>query len=61
MGHAQAVELVPGDIVEVRVGSKVPADMRLIELKTTTIRIEQSQLTGESQSALVVFCKSSCL
>mmetsp|Transcript_25532 Transcript_25532/g.58965 ORF Transcript_25532/g.58965 Transcript_25532/m.58965 type:complete len:1036 (+) Transcript_25532:106-3213(+) len=46
----EASELVPGDVVEVKVGDKVPADMRLIKLKTTTLRIEQSQLTGESQS-----------
>jgi len=45
-----AEELVPGDIVEVKVGDKVPADLRVFKLKTTTIRIEQSQLTGESQS-----------
>jgi len=46
----EAVDLVPGDIVEVKVGDKIPADLRMIHLKTTTIRIEQSQLTGESQS-----------
>lgn len=46
----EAVQLVPGDICEVRVGDKVPADLRVVKLKTTTIRIEQSQLTGESQS-----------
>lgn len=45
-----AVDLVPGDLVEVKVGDKIPADLRLIQLKTTTLRIEQSQLTGESQS-----------
>jgi len=45
-----AVDIVPGDIAEVKVGDQVPADMRLVKLKTTTIRIEQSQLTGESQS-----------
>mmetsp|Transcript_63049 Transcript_63049/g.184368 ORF Transcript_63049/g.184368 Transcript_63049/m.184368 type:complete len:1040 (-) Transcript_63049:206-3325(-) len=52
-GHWQQVEaeeVVPGDVVEVKVGDKVPADMRLVKLKTTTLRIEQSQLTGESQS-----------
>jgi len=48
--NIDAVDLVPGDIVEVKVGDKIPADMRMIHLKTTTIRIEQSQLTGESQS-----------
>jgi Ca2+-transporting ATPase len=45
-----AEDIVPGDIVEVRVGDKVPADVRVCKLKTTTLRIEQSQLTGESQS-----------
>jgi len=48
--NIDAVDLVPGDVVEVKVGDKIPADMRMIKLKTTTIRLEQSQLTGESQS-----------
>lgn len=43
-------ELVPGDLVEIRVGDKIPADMRLIYLKTTCLRVEQAQLTGESVS-----------
>jgi len=33
-----------------KVGDKVGADMRIIKLKTTTLNIEQSQLTGESES-----------
>ena len=41
-----AVEMVPGDICEVKAGDKVPADIRLVKLKTTTVRAEQSQLTG---------------
>lgn len=45
-----AREIVPGDIVEIRVGDKVPADMRLISMKTTAIRVEQAQMTGESTS-----------
>jgi len=43
-------DLVPGDIVEVKVGDRIPADVRVIKLKTTSLRIDQSQLTGESQS-----------
>jgi Ca2+-transporting ATPase len=43
-------EIVPGDIIEVKVGDLVPADTRVITLKTTSLRIDQSQLTGESQS-----------
>lgn len=41
-------ELVPGDIVEVSAGDRIPADLRLLTLKTATLRIEQSSLTGES-------------
>jgi Ca2+-transporting ATPase len=49
--HAQVIEardLVPGDVVKIIVGDKIPADCRLVEMKSTTIRLEQSALTGES-------------
>ncbi|KAM7508549.1 hypothetical protein LguiA_019002 [Lonicera macranthoides] len=45
-------ELVPGDIVELWVGDKVPADMRVAFLKTSTLRVEQSSLTGEAMPVL---------
>jgi Ca2+-transporting ATPase len=43
-----ASQLVPGDIVKLRVGDKVPADARLLELQSSTFQIDETSLTGES-------------
>jgi len=48
----RAKEIVPGDIVEVSVGDKIPADIRIIAIMSTTLRIDQSILTGESVSVI---------
>ncbi|MFA5030809.1 MAG: cation-transporting P-type ATPase [Patescibacteria group bacterium] len=48
-GKEQALdptELVPGDIVKLRAGSKVPADVRILEAHD--VAINESTLTGES-------------
>ncbi|XP_042508196.1 calcium-transporting ATPase 1, endoplasmic reticulum-type-like [Macadamia integrifolia] len=45
-----AKDLVPGDIVELRVGDKIPADMRVLSLISSTVRVEQGSLTGESEA-----------
>jgi len=42
-----AGQLVPGDVVELAAGDRIPADLRLVRLKTATLRAEQASLTGE--------------
>ncbi len=44
-----AGELVPGDIVLIEAGDKIPADGRLIE--AAALRVEEASLTGESRAA----------
>src|SRR5579872_6411098 len=44
----QARELVPGDIVRVRPGDIIPADVKLL---TGALSVDQSALTGESKDA----------
>merc|ERR1712073_22464 len=48
----RAKEIVPGDICEISVGDKIPADIRIIQILSTTLRIDQSILTGESVSVI---------
>lgn len=44
-----ASELVPGDIVFISMGDRVPADLRLLE--TVDLRVDESSLTGETEAA----------
>ncbi|KIY95681.1 ATPase, P-type (transporting), HAD superfamily, subfamily IC [Monoraphidium neglectum] len=43
-----ASELVPGDIVFVKSGDRLPADLRLVEV--TNLQVQEAMLTGESVS-----------
>jgi len=48
-GHWQEInarELVPGDVVKLRIGNVVPADVKLVE--GAYVQVDQSALTGES-------------
>ncbi|KAI1804099.1 calcium-transporting ATPase sarcoplasmic/endoplasmic reticulum type [Daldinia bambusicola] len=52
-GHVSRVkadELVPGDIVSVSVGDRVPADCRVIAIESNSFAVDQAILTGESES-----------
>lgn len=42
----RAIELVPGDIIELDAGDNVPADVRL--LQAFSMRVQEASLTGES-------------
>ncbi len=56
-------KLVPGDIIRLRLGDIVPADVRILDGSETEIELDQSALTGESlpvtrKSGDVVFSSS---
>eukprot|EP00956_Cyclotella_meneghiniana_P042909 scaffold249350_cov82-Cyclotella_meneghiniana.AAC.1 len=48
--EVDAATLVPGDIVVLSVGQKIPADIRLISISTSTFTVDEASLTGESDS-----------
>ncbi|KAG0337669.1 hypothetical protein BG000_005121 [Podila horticola] len=50
MTKVYATDIVPGDVIEVSVGDKIPADCRILEIISSTFRVDQALLTGESVS-----------
>jgi Ca2+ transporting ATPase len=50
LARIHASELVPGDIVSVAVGDKIPADCRILSISSSSFRVDQAILTGESTS-----------
>lgn len=50
MQKVNAEDIVPGDIVDLAVGDKIPADCRVLEISSSVFRVDQAILTGESVS-----------
>ncbi|KAJ2901368.1 uncharacterized protein MKZ38_001922 [Zalerion maritima] len=50
ISRVKAEDLVPGDIVSISVGDRIPADCRVIAIESNSFAVDQAILTGESES-----------
>ncbi|CBX90378.1 similar to calcium-transporting atpase sarcoplasmic/endoplasmic reticulum type [Plenodomus lingam JN3] len=50
IARVKADELVPGDVISVTIGDRIPADCRILSIHSNSFNVDQSILTGESES-----------
>lgn len=50
MRRIKADDLVPGDVISIAVGDRIPADCRVLSIQSNSFRVDQAILTGESES-----------
>lgn len=50
LSKIRAEELVPGDVISIAVGDRIPADCRVIAIQSNSFAVDQAILTGESES-----------
>ncbi|KAK7969527.1 calcium-transporting ATPase activity/catalytic [Apiospora saccharicola] len=50
ISRVKAEELVPGDVISIAVGDRIPADCRIISVQSNSFSVDQAVLTGESES-----------